>query len=84
MKKASKNLAGWANALVFLSVVSIVIAVLGWLMDSAWTFDVLHFGLLFLILSPVLRGFSTLVQNAEEELDQRWMVKIENAEKDEK
>ena len=84
MKKTSKTLTGWADALVFLSVVFLALAVIGWMLDSAWAFDVFHFGLLFMILSPVFRGFSTLVQNAEEELDQRWMVKIENAEKDEK
>ena len=84
MKKTSKTLAGWADALVFLSVVFIALSVIGWMLDSAWTFDVFHTGLAFIILSPVIRGFSTLVKNAEEELDQRWMVKIENAEKDEK
>lgn len=80
MKKVSKKLIGWADALVALSVFFIVLGIIGWFMESAWSFDVFHAGLLFMFLSPLTRGFSVLVQNAEEELDQRWMVKIKNAE----
>lgn len=74
MKKIYKKLAGWANAFTFGSVALFVLSFIGWIMDSAWTGDVFAGAFYLLVLSPIFRGFSILVQNAEEQIAERKMV----------
>lgn len=80
MKKVSKKLFSWADAFVIVAVMMLVISFIGFIMDSAWCGDTFNAAIILFILSPFARGFATLVQNAEEQLDERWMVKIKNAE----
>lgn len=80
MKKVSKNLFSWANTFIFVAVIMLVISFIGFIMDSAWSGNFFNAAIILFILSPFIRGFATLVQNAEEQLDERWMVKIKNAE----
>jgi hypothetical protein len=35
-------------------------------------------GIIFIFISPVIRGLSVLVQNAEEEMDDRLEVRLRN------
>lgn len=74
MKKVNKKLAGWADAFTFGSIALFVLSFIGWIMDSAWTCDVFAGAFYLLVLSPVFRGFSVLVQNAEEQIAERKMV----------
>ena len=80
MKKVSKKLFSWADTFVIVAVIEIVISFIGFIMDSAWCGTTFNTAVILFILSPFMRGFATLVQNAEEHLDERWMVKINNAE----
>ena len=75
MKKVSKTLNGWADAFVVASVLLIVISILGFFLNSAWTGSVFDAAIVLWILSPLFRGLSVLVQNAEEEIADRRMVK---------
>ena len=84
MKKVSKSLNEWANALTFLGIVMYVLAVVGFTFTNDSIFPVVLTGFAFTILSPILRGLSVLVQNAEEELDKRWLEFNKNAENEEK
>ena len=74
MKKIYKKLAGWADAFTFGSVALFVLSFIGWIMNSAWTGDVFAGAFYLLVLSPIFRGFSVLVQNAEEQIAERKMV----------
>lgn len=80
MKKISKKLFSWADTFIITAVILLVASFVGFIIDSAWCGDAFNGAFILFILSPFTRGFATLVQNAEEELDQRWMVKIKNAE----
>lgn len=80
MKKVSKKLFSWADTFVIVAVIMLVISFIGFIMDSAWCGDTFNAAIILFIFSPFARGFATLVQNAEEQLDERWMVKINNAE----
>lgn len=80
MKKISKKLFSWANTFAIAAAIMLVLSFIGFIMNSAWCGNAFNAAIILFILSPFARGFATLVQNAEEELDQRWMVKIKNAE----
>lgn len=80
MKKVSKKLFSWADTFIIVAILMFIVSFIGFILDSAWCGDIFIEATVFVILSPFARGFATLVQNAEEELDQRWMVKIKNAE----
>ena len=81
--KTSKILNGWANAYIVLAIFFIVLGIIGAMNDSAWSFDVFHFGILFIFISPLVRGLSVLVANAEEAMDHRFDVKLKNCENEE-
>ena len=83
MKKVSKKLFSWADTFTIAAAISLVASFIGFIMDSAWCGSAFNASIILFILSPFMRGFATLVQNAEEQLDERWMVKIKNAENDE-
>lgn len=80
MKKVSKKLFSWADTFVISAVILLVASFVGFIMDSAWCGNAFNASIILFILSPFARGFAVLVQNAEEQLDERWMVKIKNAE----
>ena len=80
MKKVSKKLFSWADTFIIVAVIMFVASFVGFILDSAWCGNTFNGAIVLVILSPVLRGFGVLVQNAEEQLDERWMVKIKNAE----
>lgn len=82
MKKISKKLFSWADTFVITAIILFVASFVGFILDSAWCGDAFNGAIVLVILSPFTRGFGVLVQNAEEELDARWMVKIKNAEND--
>lgn len=82
MKKISKKLFSWADTFVITAVILFVASFVGFILDSAWCGDAFNGAIMLVILSPFTRGFGVLVQNAEEELDARLMVKIKNAEND--
>lgn len=80
MKKVSKNLFGWADTFIITGIVLLVLAFFGWIFSADSVANEILFGVLFIFMSPIVRGLGVLVQNAEEELDQRWMVKIKTPE----
>lgn len=80
MKKVSKKLFGWADAAIIAAVFLYVVSFIGFIMNSAWCGNAFTCAIAFSILPPFIRGFATLVQNAEEQLDERWIVKIKNTE----
>ena len=80
MKKVSHKLFGWADTFIVAAVILFVASFVGFILDSAWCEYAFNGAIILVILSPFARGFATLVQNAEEQLDERWMVKIKNAE----
>lgn len=80
MKKISKKLFSWADTFVIVAILLFIVSFIGFILDSAWCGDTFVEATIFVILSPFARGFAALVQNAEEQLDERWMVKINNAE----
>lgn len=80
MKKVSKKLFSWADTFIISAVILFVASFIGFILDSAWCGYAFNGAIILVILSPFARGFATLVQNAEEQLDERWMVKIKNAE----
>lgn len=84
MKKVSKSLNEWANALIFLGIVMFILAVVGFIFSNDSIFPVVMTGFTFVILSPVLRGLGVLVQNAEEEMDHRWLGFNKNIENEKK
>lgn len=77
-QKTSTNLNGWANSLMFVGVINIILAFFGWIFSADSVSTELCMGILFIIASPVVRGLAVLVQNAEEQIELR-----ENAEKEE-
>ena len=78
MKKTSKNLNSWANFFLIVAIVYIVIAIIGFCMDSAWTGDAIDTSIIALVLSPAFRGLSVLVQNAEEQMEARLKEWLED------
>lgn len=80
MKKVSKKLFSWADTFVIVAILMFIVSFIGFIADSAWCGDTFVEAIVLIILSPFMRGFAVLVQNAEEQLDERWMVKINNAE----
>lgn len=77
MKKVSKILNGWADVFVAAAVFLFGISVFGFFMDSAWCSSTFGSAFFALIFSPVFRGLSILVKNAEEEIADRGMVKFD-------
>ncbi len=77
MKKVSKSLAGWAKAFVVLGIIYLLIAFIGFCLNSAWSGSFASGGLALIILSPVFNGLSVLVQNAEDEISAREMYKTD-------
>lgn len=80
MKKISKKLFSWADTFVIVAILMFIVSFIGFIVDNAWCGDTFVEAIVLIILSPFMRGFAVLVQNAEEQLDERWMVKINNAE----
>lgn len=79
MKKVSKSLFGWADALFIASVILLIIATLGFVFSDDPVSGVLLTGFVFMFISPVIRGLGVLVQNAEEEMAHRFDVKLEKS-----
>ena len=79
MKSISNKINSWANAFVVFAVFFFACGVVGFFLNSAWTSGVFGWAILSTILSPLFSGFAILVKNAEEELEQRWMVNNKNA-----
>lgn len=82
MKKVSKSLFNWADALIIVGVITIIIAALGFVFSDDPVAGVLLTGFVFMFMSPVVRGFGVLVQNAEEELAHRFDVKLEKSDEE--
>ena len=79
MKKISKSLFSWADTFVIVSIILFVASFIGFILDSAWCGDAFNNAIILIILSPFVRGFGVLVQNAEEELIHRFDVKLEKS-----
>lgn len=77
-KKTSENLNGWANSFMFTGVILIILAFFGWVFSADSVSTELCMGIIFIFISPVVRGLSVLVQNAEEEMDDRLEVRLRN------
>ena len=77
MKKVSKTLEKWADVLVFLSVVLFAMSLFGFFFNSAWLEYTFNSAFVALALSPVFRGLSVLVKNAEDEIVRRDMVNFD-------
>lgn len=71
MKKTSKKLNGWADTLIAMGVVMVAIAVISWLVSDGDTSVALLTGISLIISSAVLRGLSVIVQNAEDQIEER-------------
>ena len=80
MKKISKKLFSWADTFDIVAILMFIISFIGFIVDSALCGDAFVEAIVLIIFSPFMRGFAVLVQNAEEQLVERWMVKINNAE----
>lgn len=74
MKKVSKSLSKWADAFVVAAVLLLVISIIGFCINSAWTGSMFDGAIIAFIISPVFRGFSILVQNAEEQIEFRSVM----------
>lgn len=69
MKKYSKSLKGWGDALMISGVILFVVGIFSWAFDTgSWP---LVTGAWMIVLSPVVHGFATVVQNAEEQIEER-------------
>lgn len=77
-KKTSDNLNGWANSFMFTGIILIILAFFGWVFSADSVSTELCMGIIFIFISPVVRGLSVLVQNAEEEMDDRLEVRLRN------
>ena len=84
MKKVSKNLFGWANTFIITGIILLVLAFFGWIFSADSVANEILFGVLFIFMSPIVRGLGVLVQNAEEELNKRWLGFNKNSENEEK
>lgn len=78
MKKTSKNLNSWATSFFVSAIVMLVISFIGFCMDSAWTQDMFNGAIICFVISPLFRGFSVLVQNAEEQMEARFNEELED------
>lgn len=65
MRPVSKKLDSWADFILGIGVVMILLSILGWLFSSDDATLSFVFGFALVILSPVFRGLSVVVQNAE-------------------
>lgn len=74
MKKVSKTLNYWADVFVIAGVFLFVVSIIGFFMDSAWCGSTFESTFFALMLSPVFRGLSVLVQNAEEQIEFRRVM----------
>ena len=70
MKQVSKNLNGWANTFLLIGVLLVVLSVVVWLMEGPAS-SFLSGGCCCIVISPLFRGLSVLVQNAEEQIESR-------------
>ena len=77
MKKVSNTLFGCADAFFVFSIIFFVASFVGFIIDSAWSGGAFKVASYLLILTPFVRGFGTLVKNAEEEMAHRFDVKLE-------
>ena len=80
MKRVSKTLNGWANGFVVFAIPLIIISILEFFFNDVWAGSMFDAAIALLILSPIFRGLSVLVQNAEEQIDARFNEKLENEE----
>ena len=80
MKKTSKNLNSWATSFFVTAIVMLLISVVGFCMDSSWTQDMFNGAIICFAISPLFRGFSVLVQNAEEQIEEREKEELEDEE----
>ena len=70
MKPASNKLSTWSGISGFLGIIFLVVAFFMFVFDSASCVDFFISGAGFLILSPVLKGFSIIVLNAERQIEE--------------
>lgn len=71
MKPASKKLNGVADFSAVVGITLVAIAFLMFFFDDSSSSRIFLSGVAWIILSPVLKGFSILVQNAEEDIELR-------------
>ena len=80
MKNVSKKLFGWADTFIITGIILLVLAFFGWIFSADSVANEILFGVLFIFMSPIVRGLGVLVQNAEEEMAHRFDVKFEKNE----
>ena len=69
MKKYSKSLKEWGNVLIVFGAILFVVGIFSLAFDTgSWP---LTTGACMIVLSPVVHGFATVVQNAEEQIEER-------------
>lgn len=73
MKQVSKKLDSWADFILTIGVVMMLLSILGWLFSSDDATLSFVSGFTLVILSPVFRGLSVIVQNSEEQISERPM-----------
>ena len=71
MRPVSKKLDSWADFILSVGVMMMLLAILGWLFSSDDATLSFVSGFALVILSPVFRGLSVAVQNAEGEIRER-------------
>lgn len=71
MKKTSTSLNSWANTFVITGVIFIILAFFGWVFSADSVGEILSAGIALIFMSPIIRGLSVLVENAEEQIEAR-------------
>ena len=72
MKKYSKSLRWWGDFFLLFGILLLIAGVVTWSVDvSSWP---LTTGFWMIVLSPVVHGFAAVVQNAEEQIEERHDV----------
>ena len=71
MKPVNKKLNGLADFSAVVGIIFMAIAFFMFLFDDSSSSRLFLSGVAWMILSPVLKGFSILVQNAEEDIELR-------------
>lgn len=75
MKKQSKRIYDWGSACTVLGIIAIVVGLLAASLDAGWGTGLTAAGLGLLVYGPLLNGFAVLVQNAEEQIEDRQKAK---------
>ena len=69
MKKYSKSLRWWGDFFLLFGILLFIAGIIIWSLDAgSWPITT---GFWMIVLSPVVHGLATIVQNAEEQIEKR-------------